>query len=1080
MPKENKEVLLMKAKTKLTKLWSILLALVMLVGLMHTVALAEETATADFSTDPTTALGLLNAAKTDGAEDSTWDNDTKTLTLNGVNFETTANAAVRLPDVEGGVTIVLNGDNTITGGDSESKHCFGIRAAGSLTIEGDGTLIVTGGDTTREDGGSFGIYASNDLNIEGGTITANGGTALDYGISRGIYTASGNVNISGGTVEATGDEAQDSSFGIYAYSGNVVIEGGTVEATGGDARCGSYGIYAESGNVVIEGGNVEATSGEADESISNGIYTYSGTVNISSGALIATGTVGALYEAPNTLPSSTYWWRTSNVNDYSVYPDSAYTWDSSHKYVEIRDTNPGYTISFDANGGDGTMENQTGISGEYNLPENGFAAPAGMQFKAWEVNGSEKAVGDTITIDETTVIKALWEYINYNIDVTNGTASVDGSQISTAIINEVVTLTAAEIDGKVFDNWVAESGDVTFANANNATTTFTMPAGDVSVKATYATSIPSVAITDIDAPVSNTALDIIAVCETPGVNTTEPTVTWSPSDTKAGYYKDYTASVTLTADAGYKFTEDVTATVNNKSATRVTKNENGTLTVTYIFPKTEKHNIEITFNANVRDGDDATNPSISSGYEVGFCFFCEDTDGDGDFINDRTLVVDKDLLDAFLEEEEMTFEEFQSAIGATIKTKFTGGCTYSVYAAITHSDGAYFDSDEDDKATNAIIKVNNEDITDNCLAYDEAIAIMPGTCVFTASSAATYTVTFDANDGSVTPASAVTGTDGKLTSLPTPTRSRYSFNGWYTEASGGTKVDTDYVFNANTTIYAQWTYTGGGGGGTVATNTVTVGSVKNGDVAISPKYAAKGTIVTLKIEPDKGYKLDTVTVTDKNGNKIKLTDKGNGEYTFTMPVTKVNVETTFVEETTTEDNTMLNFFVDIPYDSYYYDAVLWAAENGITGGMDDTHFAPDITCTRVQAITFLWRAAGSPMPKSSEISFEDVETDSYYYYAVLWALENGITSGTSVTTFSPDDTCSRGQIVTFLWRSVKSPTVGMDNTFTDVSSESYYTDATNWAVANGITSGTSDTTFSPDETCTRGQIVTFLYRFFVK
>ena len=218
---------------------------------------------------------------------------------------------------------------------------------------------------------------------------------------------------------------------------------------------------------------------------------------------------------------------------------------------------------------------------------------------------------------------------------------------------------------------------------------------------------------------------------------------------------------------------------------------------------------------------------------------------------------------------------------------------------------------------------------------------------------------------------------------------------------------------------------------------------------------------------------------------IELTDKGNGEYTFKMPATKVNVETTFVEdtpieETTTEDNTMINFFVDIPDDAYYYDAVLWAAKNGITGGMDDTHFAPDITCTRVQAITFLWRAAGSPMPKSSEISFEDVETDSYYYYAVLWALENGITSGTSATTFSPDDTCSRGQIVTFLWRSEKSPTVGMDNTFTDVSSDFYYADATNWAVANGITNGTSDTTFSPDETCTRGQIVTLLYRLFVK
>ena len=1052
----------MKAKTKIQRLLGIMLALVMLVGLMPTVVLAEGSApapttttlTADFSTDPIAALALLNAAKT-GTADSTWNNDTTTLTLNGVNFTTEAATAVKLPD---GAKIVLNGDNTITGGDSESAHCYGIRANGSLTIKGDGTLNVTCGDTTRDEGKSIGIFAyEGSVVIEGGTITANGGMAVHP--SCGIYTNSGSVAISGGIVTVKGRTARDGrSSGIHAQSGTVTIEGGTVNATAEGGRfANSYGISA-----------------------------YSGTVTISGGALIATGTNGALSIAPNTLPSSTYWWRTSNYDDYSVSPDSEYTWDSSHKYVDIRDTNPGYTVSFDANGGSGTMEDQTGISGEYTLPANVFAAPAGMQFRAWKVDGIEKAVGDTITIDETTVIKALWEYINYNIGVTNGTASVDGSQISTAIINEEVTLTAAEIGGKVFDKWVAESGDVTFANANNATTTFTMPAGDVSVKATYATSIPSVAITGIDAPVSNTELDITAVCETTGVSTAAPAVTWSPSDTKAGYYKDYTASVTLTADAGYKFADGVTATVNNKSATSVTKNANGTLTVTYTFPKTEKHNIEITFDTVVSDGDTATNPTISSGYKLEVCFFAEDTNGDGDFINDKTLVVDKVLLDAFLAEEDMTFEEFQSAIGATVKTEFTGGCTYSVYAFITHSDGAHFDSDENDKATNAIIKVNNSDITDNCIAYSESIVIMPGTCVFTASSATTYTITFDAKGGSVTSASAVTGSDGKLTSLPTPTRSRYSFNGWYTEASGGTKVDTTTIFTANTTIYAQWTYTSGGGGGSkVTTNTVTADSVKNGDVAISPKYAAKGTIVTLKIEPDKGYKLDTVTVTDKNGNKIELTDKGNGEYTFKMPATKVNVETTFVEdtpieETTTEDNTMINFFVDIPDDAYYYDAVLWAAKNGITGGMDDTHFAPDITCTRVQAITFLWRAAGSPMPKSSEISFEDIESDSYYYYAVLWALENGITSGTSATTFSPDDTCNRGQIVTFLWRSAKSPTVGMDNTFTDVSSDSYYADATNWAVANGITNGTSDTTFSPDENCTRGQIVTLLYRFFVK
>ena len=173
---------------------------------------------------------------------------------------------------------------------------------------------------------------------------------------------------------------------------------------------------------------------------------------------------------------------------------------------------------------------------------------------------------------------------------------------------------------------------------------------------------------------------------------------------------------------------------------------------------------------------------------------------------------------------------------------------------------------------------------------------------------------------------------------------------------------------------------------------------------------------------------------------------------------------------------MLNFFVDVPANAYYYDAVLWAAEEGITGGVDAAHFAPNAPCTRAQAVTFLWRAAGCPAPKSSEMPFKDVAKGSYYYDAVLWAVENGITKGTSATTFSPDATCTRGQIVTFLWRSQKSPSADSVNPFADVAADAYYADAVLWAVKEDITNGTSSTTFSPDADCTRAQIVTFLWR----
>ena len=267
---------------------------------------------------------------------------------------------------------------------------------------------------------------------------------------------------------------------------------------------------------------------------------------------------------------------------------------------------------------------------------------------------------------------------------------------------------------------------------------------------------------------------------------------------------------------------------------------------------------------------------------------------------------------------------------------------------------------------------------------------------------------------------------------------------------------------------------GSSSGGGVTTYAITVDSAKNGDVTSSHKSAAKGTTITLTVEPDKGCTLETLTVTDGSGKEVKLTEK-SGKYTFTMPASKVTVKATFME-----DNTMLNFFVDVPTDAYYYDAVLWAAEEGITGGTSATTFSPDAICTRAQAVTFLWRAAGSPAPKSSVNPFTDVAVGSYYHDAVLWAVENGITNGTSATAFSPNATCSRGQIVTFLWRSQASPAAGTVNPFTDVAADDYYNSAVLWAAENGITGGTSATTFSPNNDCTRAQIVTFLWRAFAE
>ena len=243
---------------------------------------------------------------------------------------------------------------------------------------------------------------------------------------------------------------------------------------------------------------------------------------------------------------------------------------------------------------------------------------------------------------------------------------------------------------------------------------------------------------------------------------------------------------------------------------------------------------------------------------------------------------------------------------------------------------------------------------------------------------------------------------------------------------------------------------------------------ENGSVTVDPERARSGSRVTVTVTPDSGYKLGELVVTDRDGKKLELTDKGNGQYTFTMPSGKVEVAAEFVKEVEVSP------FADVATDAYYYDAVKWAVEKGVTNGVSETLFGPDQACTRAQIVTFLWRAAGSPEPKSGS-SFADVAADAYYAKAVAWAVENGITKGTSETTFHPDETCTRAQGVTFLYRALGKLAAAQAG-FTDVAADSYYADAVNWAAENGVTKGISETLFGPDGSCTRAQIVTFLYR----
>ena len=332
-----------------------------------------------------------------------------------------------------------------------------------------------------------------------------------------------------------------------------------------------------------------------------------------------------------------------------------------------------------------------------------------------------------------------------------------------------------------------------------------------------------------------------------------------------------------------------------------------------------------------------------------------------------------------------------------------------------------------------------------------------------------YTITYDLAGGTVEGNPDTYTIETVAFTLKNPTKSGYTFTGW-----SGTGLDGENNMavtipkgsTGNRSYTAHWRYNGGGGSGysyyTIKATAGAGGSISpSGNVSVRESRDQ-----TFTITPDKDYAVANVKIDGKSIGAVK-------SYTFENVRRTHTIEVIFMKA---NGNPQTGVFVDVATGSYYEDAVDWAVENGITKGTDNTHFSPDGICTRAQAVTFLWRAAGSPKPETRAMPFTDVPVGSYYYDAVLWAVENGITKGTSDTTFSPNMTCTRAQIVAFLWRSEKSPAAGTANPFADVKSDAYYADAVLWAVKENITKGTTSTTFSPNAGCTRAQIVTFLYR----
>ena len=337
----------------------------------------------------------------------------------------------------------------------------------------------------------------------------------------------------------------------------------------------------------------------------------------------------------------------------------------------------------------------------------------------------------------------------------------------------------------------------------------------------------------------------------------------------------------------------------------------------------------------------------------------------------------------------------------------------------------------------------------------------------------TYNVTLNADGGTIAKEKNITNyTYGVGATLPTKddmTREGYTFDGWYdnNDFSGSSVTTISPTDTGAKTFYAKWTKNSSGGSYTPPTYKPTINqSDEGGTVSVDKTNPKKGDIVTITPNPDAGYEVGEITVTDRNGDEVEVTKNADGSYSFKQPAGKVTIAVSYIPADAG--------LSDVHSDSYYYDAVNWAAAKGITGGIGNGLFGPNQPCTRAQIVTFLWRAAGSPEPKTMS-SFSDVSADSYYAKAVAWAVENGITVGTSSTTFSPDDTCTRAQSVTFLFRAL-GKLVDSKAKFSDVPTDSYYANAVAWAVENGVTNGIGNNLFGPDNSCTRAQIVTFLFR----
>ena len=730
-----------------------------------------------------------------------------------------------------------------------------------------------------------------------------------------------------------------------------------------------------------------------------------------------------------------------------------------------------YTVTVTTEGGGTASANSTSATAGTEIALT--ATPnTGYHFKEWEVmSGGVTIKDDKFTMPDSEVeIKAIFEEdappapTEYTVTVTTvggGTASASSAK---AVVGTEIRLTAKPDEGYRFKEWEVESPTGLVITNNK----FTMPDSNVEVKAIF----------EEDAPPAPTdpAKPSISVTGTYTYNGSEHTATVSGYDpatmdisgntaTDAG---DYTVRVTSkTGKWADGSTDAVTAAWSIGKATQEAPNGLIGVAPTTVGGSDGKiTGVDATMEYRA---ESETIYTACTGIEI------ENLSAGNYFVRcagDHNHFASSDTV--------VTVGEGTPLADCTITFNAGGGSgsmdSVTVKAGTNYilpECGFTAPADQEFKAWE--IGGTEYKVRDSYTVNgDIEIKALWKNSVITPT---TYNVTVN-NDGNGT-ASANPSTAEALTEITLTAKANrgYHFKEWQVESPEELVITNNKFLMPNDNvevkaIFEKNTSTGGGTGAGATTYPITVKSAKNGDVTASHKSAAKGTTVILTVDPDKGYVLDSLTVLDGKDKERKLTDKGDGKYSFIMPADKVTVEASFKEEFPD----LPNSFSDLAPSDFCYDAVMWAVGRDITGGIGNYTFGPNLPCTRAQAVTFLWRAAGSPEPETRAMPLTDVPVGSYYYNAVLWAIENGITEGTSDTMFSPDATCSRAQIVTFLWRAGGSPAASGNSAFTDVASDAYYAAAVIWAEKNDITGGIGGGLFGSNNDCTRGQIVTFIYR----